>query len=449
MDSLLKANARDLELELAWLARLLDARFKSYFHEEADAEDVLSIPPPDLDKSDSPYARCVCGLGLGFPERAALALSLAPHLRPQLLDVFFYKNQTFDRRFSEFGGSVTGPEGGFLPTGETLFFLLAGNDLPNRFTLQALFDQDHVLAQHHILNLQPQGWVGLPQKAPLCISEEYYGLFTTGQPHKPDFNAQFPAHLIETQLGWSDLVLHPGTRKQIEEIETWMRHGVTLMDDWGMASKLRPGYRSLFYGPPGTGKTMTACLLGNATGRPVYKVDLSLVISKYIGETEKNLAKVFNQAEHRNWILFFDEADALFGKRSETRDAQDRYANQETAFLLQRVETFNGIAILASNLRDNLDEAFARRFESIIYFPLPRPEERLTLWRQGFSPKARLEKIIDLEAIARDHNFSGSSIMNAIRYASLESLRLGSETISLEVLQQGIRREYVKERTGG
>jgi len=104
MDNLLKANARDLELELAWLARLLDARFKSYFHEEADAEDVLSIPPPDLGGSDSPYARCVCGLGLGLPERAALALSLAPHLRPQLLDVFFYKNQTFDRRFSEFGG---------------------------------------------------------------------------------------------------------------------------------------------------------------------------------------------------------------------------------------------------------------------------------------------------------------------------------------------------------
>ena len=145
------------------------------------------------------------------------------------------------------------------------------------------------------------------------------------------------------------------------------------MNDWGMAPKLRPGYRSLFYGPPGTGKTMTACLLGKSTGRDVYKVDLSLVVSKYIGETEKNLARVFDQAQHKGWILFFDEADALFGKRSETRDAHDRYANQEVSFLLQRIETFDGIAILASNQRENLDDAFTRRFESIIYFPMPRP----------------------------------------------------------------------------
>ena len=117
---------------------------------------------------------------------------------------------------------------------------------------------------------------------------------------------------------------------------------------------------------------MTACLLGKSTGRDVYKVDLSLVVSKYIGETEKNLARVFDQAQHKGWILFFDEADALFGKRSETKDAHDRYANQEVSFLLQRIETFDGIAILASNLRDNIDEAFARRFESIIYFPMPR-----------------------------------------------------------------------------
>ena len=181
----------------------------------------------------------------------------------------------------------------------------------------------------------------------------------------------------------------------------------------------------------------------------VYKVDLSLVVSKYIGETEKNLARVFDQAEHNGWILFFDEADALFGKRSETKDAHDRYANQEISFLLQRLETFDGIAILASNFRDNLDEAFSRRFESVIYFPLPRPEERLRLWQQGFSPKARLEAAIDLEKVAREHEFSGSSIMNAIRYASLQALQRNSETISLDEVQQGIRREYVKERKGG
>src|SRR5204862_7509529 len=117
----------------------------------------------------------------------------------------------------------------------------------------------------------------------------------------------------------------------------------------------------LFPGPPGTGKTMSAALLGKASQREVYRVDLSLVVSKYIGETEKNLARVFDSAQQRDWILFFDEADALFGKRGESKDAHDRYANQEVSFLLQRVETFDGIAILASNLRDNIDQAFARR----------------------------------------------------------------------------------------
>ncbi len=444
----LQANAHDLEQELAWLAELLDTRFKLFFRQEAAQTDVFAILPPDLDLSGSPYAGVVRHYQLTLAERAVLALSLAAPVKPQLLDIFFLKNQQFDRKFSEFGGLRNGPDGDFTPTVETLLFLLA-DTLESRFALLSLFSPEHFFVKHHILRLVPPAADDPLLKAPLQLAEEYLSLFTTGQAHQPAFGAHFPARLIETPLAWDDLVLHPGTRRQIEEIETWIRHGETLMEDWGMAAKLRPGFRSLFYGPPGTGKTMTACLLGKATGRPVYKIDLSLVVSKYIGETEKNLAKVFDQAEHRGWILFFDEADALFGKRSETKDAHDRYANQETAFLLQRLETFDGIAILASNFRDNLDEAFSRRFESVIYFPLPRPEERLRLWQQGFSPKARLEAAIDLEKVAREHEFSGSSIMNAIRYASLQALQRNSETISLDEVQQGIRREYVKERKGG
>ena len=239
--------------------------------------------------------------------------------------------------------------------------------------------------------------------------------------------------------------LHPGTSMQVDEIHAWVEHGEVLMNEWGMASKLRPGYRSLFYGPPGTGKTMTACLLGKASGRDVYKVDLSLVVSKYIGETEKNLGKVFDQAQNKDWILFFDEADALFGKRSETKDSHDRYANQEISFLLQRIETFDGIAILASNFRENLDKAFTRRFESVIYFPMPRVEERLRLWQQGFSARAELDPLVDLKKIARGHELSGGTIMNVIRYASMQALRRGEARIGLDDIQHGIRRELVKE----
>jgi hypothetical protein len=447
--TLLQLNACDLEQELAWFTQVLDTRFKLYFGQNTEHQDIFAIPPPDFSHSDSPYAHFIQHYQFSFAERLAVILSLVPHICPHLLDVFFTKNKTFDRRFTEFGGMQQGPEGDFLPTGETLAFLVAGTNLELRFALQSLFDRDHVFARHNILRLTPNGSDEPLLNAVLRLSTEHLGYWTTGQARRPDFGVNFPARYIETQLEWEDLVLHPGTRKQIDEIATWIRRGETLMNDWGMAAKLRPGYRSLFYGPSGTGKTMTACLLGKATGREVYKVDLALMISKYIGETEKNLAKVFDQAQHKGWILFFDEADALFGKRSETKDAHDRYANQEVSFLLQRIEGFDGIAILASNRRENLDEAFTRRFESVIYFPLPRPEERLRLWQQGFSPKVELAGDLDLKKIAEDHTLSGGAIMNVIRYASLQALERGSVVIQFDDVLQGIRKEYTKEGKGG
>ena len=447
MASPIALNARDLERELAWFACVLDARFKLYFGQAADCNSVFEIGPPELDDSESPYAGLLRHYQFSFAERIALVLALVPHLRPQLLDIFHTKNKTFDRKFTEFGGSRDA-NGDFVPTGDTLTFILAGGDLETRFALQTMFDRDHCFAKHDILRLVPQSRDEASMKAPLRLSEECLSLVTAGHARRPDLSADFPARHIETKLEWSDLVLHPGTLIQVQEIEVWLRHGDTLMQDWGMGPKLRPGYRALFYGPPGTGKTMTACLLGKATGREVYKVDLSLVVSKYIGETEKNLARVFDQAQHKGWILFFDEADALFGKRSETRDAHDRYANQEVSFLLQRIETFDGIAILASNQKENIDAAFARRFESIVYFPMPRPDERLRLWRQGFSPKARLEESVDLDKIAAQYELCGGSIMNVVRYASLQALESGGGVVTLETLQRGIRREHAKEGKG-
>ena len=443
MSTNIENNARDLEQELAWFARVLDTRFKLYFGKETEHRTIFEIEPPNLNGSDSRYAGLLRHYDFSFAERVAMLLALIPHIRPQMLDVFFTKNQTFDRPFSEFGGQSS--DSGFVPTGETLAFVLGGSDLETRLGVQSLLTGDHFFAEHNMLRLMPSGSESPSLKSPLRLSDEYVSWLTTGEPRRPDFGTSFPARFIETQLTWDDLVLHPGTREQVGEIETWLRHGETLMNDWGMAPKLRPGYRSLFYGPPGTGKTMTACLLGKSTGRDVYKVDLSLVVSKYIGETEKNLAKVFDQAQHKGWILFFDEADALFGKRSQTRDSHDRYANQEVSFLLQRIETFDGIAILASNRRDNLDEAFSRRFESIIYFPIPRAEERLCLWQQGFSAQAHLDDSIDLRGIAQQHELSGGSIMNIIRYVSLQALNSGGNTVTLDHLTNGIRREFTKE----
>ena len=446
-DPALQRNAQDLALDLAWLAALIDARFKLYFGAEiGQPVAATGLPaPPDLARSDSPYASLLRHYQVSLAERAVLVLALVPHLRPRLLDVFFTRNQTFDKPFTEFGGQRDPHSGAFWPTGETLVFLLAGDDLAARLALAGLFERDHWLARHDVLRLGLAD-TDLPLlQRTLQLAPDALGLITRGQAPRPALSAAFPATQLDTALAWADLVLHPGTLAQVREIESWLRHGHTLLGDWGMAPKLRPGLRALFYGPPGTGKTMTATLLGKATGREIYKVDLSMVVSKYIGETEKNLSRVFDAAQHKGWLLFFDEADALFGKRSETRDAHDRYANQEVSYLLQRIETFDGVAILASNQKDNIDAAFARRFESVIYFPLPRREERLLLWQQGFPAAVRLDAAVDLAQIAARFELGGGAIMNVVRYACLAALEDGSHCISGDALQRGIRRELAKE----
>jgi SpoVK/Ycf46/Vps4 family AAA+-type ATPase len=212
-----------------------------------------------------------------------------------------------------------------------------------------------------------------------------------------------------------------------------------------MGRKLKPGYRALFYGPPGTGKTLTATLLGKYTGREVFRVDLSTVVSKYIGETEKNLANLFEKAQHKDWILFFDEADALFGKRTNVKSAHDRYANQEVSYLLQRIEDFPGLVILASNFKANMDDAFLRRFNAIIKFPFPSLEERVLLWRKSFPEEVIFSGELDLPSRAAQYELAGGSIINVVQYACLKAISRKSAEIFWQEVEQGIRREIEKE----
>jgi hypothetical protein len=438
-------NAHDLGLELDWFSEVLDARIKAYFKTEATVQPALDLPPPDLGSSPSWYARFLHHYQLSISERLVLLLALIPHIRPQLLDVLWSRNQTLDRGFTEFGGVQGASHGGFMPTGETAAFLLAGDDLAARFTLMRLFAGDHVFARHAILHLAPVAASEPLLSGVLTLSREYVAWLTTGTERKPNYNSEFPARLIETGLDWEHLVLPSFTLAQLEEINHWILHGQQLLHDWEMGSKLPPGFTTLFHGPPGTGKTLSACLLGKHCGCDVYKIDLSMIVSKYIGETEKNLAKIFDMAEHKQWILFFDEADALFGKRTKVDDAHDRYANQEISFLLQRIEEFNGVVILASNIKTNIDEAFMRRLHTVIHFPMPKPGERLRIWQGAFSPKAVLEDRIDLVRVAEKYELAGGAIMNVVRYASLKTLSRASETLLLEDLEEGIRREFHKE----
>ncbi|MBI1395203.1 MAG: AAA family ATPase [Betaproteobacteria bacterium] len=439
------ANAAVIESELAWLDRVLQARIGLHFGQPTDVADVREIAPPALDPEGSEYARLVTGCAMGFDERLLLALALVPHVRPQALDTLFVRNKNLDRGFTEFGGWRGATHGGFLPTGETAAFLLAGEDLARRFACLRLFEEDHWFRTRNILRIEPPNADEPFLSGLLRLSAESLSQLTLGVHRKPDYGAAFPARRITTSLDWDDLVLGTEVLEEIDAIRTWIAHAATILDDWGLGRTIKPGYRSLFYGPPGTGKTLTATLIGRSAGADVYRIDLSMVVSKYIGETEKNLANVFDQAQNRNWILFFDEADALFGRRTETSSSNDRYANQEISYLLQRVEDFPGTVILATNLKANIDEAFARRFQSLVYFPMPDAEQRLRLWRGTLGTGCRLADDVDLRRLSEEHELSGGAITNVVRYGAISALRRGDRAIVSDDLLQGIRKELVKD----
>ena len=282
---------------------------------------------------------------------------------------------------------------------------MAGGDLHTRFVSTRLFDEGHFFNKFNILDLSSDTEKESRLSGALSISEEFLTKFTTGEEYRPMFSSRFPAKLLTTNLNWGDLILENHIMEEVEEIQTWIKHEKEILTNENLIKRIKPGYRALFYGPPGTGKSLTATLLGKAAKRPVYRVDISQLVSKYIGETGKNLANIFNQAENKNWILFFDEADALFGKRTETKDSHDRHSNQEIAYLLQRIESHPNIIILATNLKDNIDTAFARRFQSMVYFPVPSVEQRLRLWQDAFGEHFKLEDSLDLRDIAQKYEF--------------------------------------------
>lgn len=437
--------AGTLEREIAWFDAVLQARICLHFKQPCEVDEVQDIAAPELAGDPSPYGQLVHQHALGFNERLVLLLALMPHLRPALLDTLFVRNKNFDRGFTEFGGWKGRAHGGFLPTCETAAFIVAGEDLGRRLEVMKLLDESHRLRKQGILRIEHEA-PGEPfLSAALVVGSEYLAWVTTGERHKPDFSSSFPAKLITTHLRWDDLVLDPEVLDEVAAINTWITHSARLLREWRLDKAIKPGYRTLFFGPPGTGKTLTATLIGQAARADVYRIDLSMVVSKYIGETEKNLAQVFDQAQTRNWILFFDEADALFGKRTATSSSNDRHANQEVSYLLQRVEDFPGTVILATNLKANIDDAFARRFQSMVHFPMPDAGQRLKLWEGMARHTARLGGDVNLVELAEAHELAGGAIANVLRFGAINALQAGRQLINASDLRRGVAKELRKE----
>ncbi len=251
---------------------------------------------------------------------------------------------------------------------------------------------------------------------------------------------------LRPKFGWEDIVLPAEQRNELRDICTHVRFRDQVYDSWGFDETLAAGsgLNVLFSGPPGTGKSMAAGVIAKDLGLEIYRIDLSSMVSKYVGETEKNLSRIFDEAANSQAILFFDEADALFGKRSEVKDAHDRYANIETGYLLQKMEEFDGVTILASNLSENLDDAFLRRLHFVVDFPMPDAAEREHIWKLAFPENAPFLEEPDYADLSRRLKISGANIKNIALHAAFFAASEGRGILMRDVIQAA-RREYRKE----
>lgn len=439
-------TSKSIQIFLEYLRQIIKGRLNTYFTDGAKFE-IESVKMPDDKNDKSPLSVIIRNNQFSKSEIIVLLVALAPHVDPIFFDELIQKYLPVQGDFPQFGGVRGKNHRGFLPTAETALFILAGKNITKRFEYMPLFEKEHPLIASTILSVEDAP-AGEPQHSGrLIMASEFIELFISGKISHPKFSMDFPAEYITTELTSEDLVLPAATHQQIAELENWVKHQNTLMNKWNMRRLLKPGFRALFHGPPGTGKTLTALIVGKNTNRDVFRIDLSMVVSKFIGETEKNLSQLFERAKNKDWILFFDEADALFGKRTSVRDAHDKYANQEVAYLLQRIENHNGLVILASNFKSNIDEAFIRRFQSVIYFPTPTTAERLQLWNKTL-PKVnglKLPSEDDIKMIAKKYEITGAGVVNVVQFCCLESLGKKLNALTIDQIKSGIEREYQKE----
>ncbi|KAB2951936.1 ATP-binding protein [Heliorestis acidaminivorans] len=254
------------------------------------------------------------------------------------------------------------------------------------------------------------------------------------------------ASLVFARYTMDDLILPEAQKKTLNQVCNHVKYRHVVLDEWGFDKKLPygKGLSMLFCGPPGTGKTMAAQVIAHELGLEMYKIDLSQIVSKYIGETEKNLQEMFEEAKKSNAILFFDECDALFGKRTEVKDARDRYANLETSYLLQKIEEFEGVSILATNFINNIDDAFMRRIHYVLHFPFPDEKSREMIWRYVFPEKTPLSKQIDYAFLAKQFEFSGGRIKNIAVNSAFLAAAEGKE-VSMSQLIRATKDELTKQ----
>lgn len=441
VDSVKEIDVLQVEEELSWLSQIVVFRLNKP-DAKLDFEDIA--PPPRLNK-ESHYMAFIQKYEWGSTERLALALGMAAVYKPEIL-------LPFTERFKEtalqyrFGGNIRERSISFTPTVRTVWFLLSGNDPVLLQRYRHLLHGKHRLFRDDILRFLPAtSSLALPHRE-FELDDRFLDHFI-GEPFpRLDSETDFPATLSETPLSFEDVVLTDKVKEELEDLTKFIRNRHKLRALGDIRKRLKTSYVVIFSGDPGTGKTITARTIGKKYGMPVYIVNLSRIVSKYIGETEKNLERVFDRFDGQDCILFFDEADALFGKRTEVKDSKDRYANQEVAFLLQKIEAFEGIVILATNVNDvqqSFDKAFQRRIRRQIKFEFPTESERILLWDKALPVPFEFEDGL-AQQLARNYQLTGSNIHNVISDVIIEALDRETETITFNMIEPYLKTEFQK-----
>jgi AAA+ superfamily predicted ATPase len=435
----------DIAKQMNWLESWIKARLT--LNANLKFEEIYQNCPlsEEIEKDRQLESELHGNVELTLEEKLVVSLAYSPLIIPDFLNKLIRTRVTKDNNQNIFPGYINRSETSFLPTFETALFLLAGLNVNERRKFLKVFSAKSALF-HQSLIKTPESRFDLPFTESLLSPGPTLmnALFIENQ-DSPDFSYDFPAALLTSDFGWDELIVNEDTKISLEEIKEYLNYEDIVKKNNLLIKKFKAGYKCLFHGPPGTGKTLAASLIGKLTGRNVYRIDLSAVVSKYIGETEKNLARIFERADHGNWILFFDEADALFGKRGQTQNARDRYANQEVSYLLQRFETYSGVAILATNYKENMDRAFLRRLHSIINFKPPEPDERLTLWQTYLPEGFTFAEDINLSDIAKSVKINGSGIYNVMRRSVMKSVLRSDSKILGNDLLEAVKIELSKE----
>ncbi|CAN5746715.1 hypothetical protein BH11BAC7_BH11BAC7_11460 [soil metagenome] len=437
-----------LTTEQNWLKSCIAKRIALFKNGESKDSDIFVLnPPPTFDVATDEYSTVLEKYKFNSEERLLLALAMCNHFDPRTLNGFMETPQL------QMVSRVLKTDNGLsiLPTAETFFFLVAGENTEHYLALHRYFSTDHPFYRESILDLAdaPPGVSKFDGALSVPVSYRELLLYNKYQP--PRFSSEFPAHLLTTKLNWGDLVLMPYTQNLLDEMkgrliyESDVRNWETPTGTLG--HHMRPGMRVLLYGASGQGKTLTTALFGKLMERDVYRIDLSAIISKYVGETSKNLRNLFDTAERKDWIIFIDEGDALLGMRADLSTSTSSTAqsnNHDVAYILQRIETFDGIIIIATNLAHNIDAAFERRFEGRINYMALSVENQLKVWNNVWPTKLEMEAGARVDAMLADNALSPASIVNVVQRLAIMMAEQKQTVVPKELIRKCIMDEAIK-----